>query len=473
MKGSGVFHGIASWISKLHPQLPLSPKESQRLLTALTTSFRRQLDQSHPHPSNGKESKPTPKPVGPSKASVPNVQTSSFHSADKHLASVLANPLLAKSSSAPKPKHDFNSAREALSRDPFQDTVTLLERYQESGAANVKIAMLCLQTYKSQLDDLSTSERQSMLKIRRAGERTLHWLWQSGFNDTAEYVDDKEHVLNSVMVPLLIEEGHEELLWKLLELDIKLGPPQVPGRLSPKATQGRRERFRYRWKESVVHNIVVSKLQKDQSDSADGAIDAVIRASRLTPEKSGGIQHRHTANILARRLLDHDERLLMNTNLSKYDLFIELHSEFNSKSFPVDQYLELMRPLKPNPKPLVARLRVAFDDCGLTKPDAKDRLRDQMLDRNHTTFHAYGLMFPRLIAALRLQKNFEDAGWVTQLYLTVRPEERAHVEKNVRVQMAALEERGRMSGKALEERRASTESRDIGGHAPVGMPSFV
>ena len=39
---------FGSLASKIHPQLPLTPRESQQLLNLLTTSFRSHLDREHP-----------------------------------------------------------------------------------------------------------------------------------------------------------------------------------------------------------------------------------------------------------------------------------------------------------------------------------------------------------------------------------------------------------------------------------------
>ena len=39
---------LSTLANKLHPQLPLTPRESQQLLSLLTASFRRHLDREHP-----------------------------------------------------------------------------------------------------------------------------------------------------------------------------------------------------------------------------------------------------------------------------------------------------------------------------------------------------------------------------------------------------------------------------------------
>ena len=55
---------LKSWLSKIHPPLPRSTRESQQLLSVLTSSFQRQLDEAHPpierrgvHPTHGPTSR--------------------------------------------------------------------------------------------------------------------------------------------------------------------------------------------------------------------------------------------------------------------------------------------------------------------------------------------------------------------------------------------------------------------------------
>ncbi|KKY26725.1 hypothetical protein UCRPC4_g01416 [Phaeomoniella chlamydospora] len=47
MKATSIL-GIKSWLSKLHPPLPRTARESQQLLSVLTSSFQKQLDEAHP-----------------------------------------------------------------------------------------------------------------------------------------------------------------------------------------------------------------------------------------------------------------------------------------------------------------------------------------------------------------------------------------------------------------------------------------
>jgi hypothetical protein len=106
MRVTAIAQGINRWLNNLHRQVPLTGRESQRLLDALTGSFRAKLDEAHPtkaqdepYPATKKtESKvlAIPKVSRPSPKTAPDPvrATSAVESADRHLASVLTSPLL-------------------------------------------------------------------------------------------------------------------------------------------------------------------------------------------------------------------------------------------------------------------------------------------------------------------------------------------------------------------------------------------
>ena len=114
---------LKSLVSKLHPQLPLSPKESQRLLTALTSSFRKQLDEAHPRQAQDEDVRPKLDRMGPVNPGYHGLHTSSVSFADKHLASVLTNPLLAKTAADEKPGVAYEKAKLELEQNPDKDPI--------------------------------------------------------------------------------------------------------------------------------------------------------------------------------------------------------------------------------------------------------------------------------------------------------------------------------------------------------------
>ena len=82
---------LSTLAKKLHPQLPLTPRESQQLLSLLTTSFRTHLDREHPVEAQ------TPN----ARKAVSNEDREALHTtssaalASQHIDAVLSNPLFA------------------------------------------------------------------------------------------------------------------------------------------------------------------------------------------------------------------------------------------------------------------------------------------------------------------------------------------------------------------------------------------
>ncbi|KAK5680401.1 hypothetical protein LTS10_007329 [Elasticomyces elasticus] len=217
MKGSAVFLGLKDWASKaLHPQLPLSSKESQKLLTTLTGSFRKHLDEVHP-PIAGK-SQPRQGTVKNSNAS-PRTPHSSAALADKHLSSILTSPLLSKRSGAiSKADQDFANCKIELHKNTGKDPIALLEEYDARGAATLPIAHLCLSMFEKSLKGLSHERQRRQVAEVEPGRRTLLWLWRSELHQSEGFVDRLD--LIDMLTFALMREGLDKSLWDWLSLDM-------------------------------------------------------------------------------------------------------------------------------------------------------------------------------------------------------------------------------------------------------------
>ena len=88
---------LGTLAKKLHPQLPLTPRESQQLLNLLTSSFRSHLDAAHPvHTTEKSHQSVVRKTVDSGdKDHVPFHARSSSALASQHIDAVLSNPLFA------------------------------------------------------------------------------------------------------------------------------------------------------------------------------------------------------------------------------------------------------------------------------------------------------------------------------------------------------------------------------------------
>ena len=134
---------INPW-TNLHPPLPRTPRQSQQLLNALTSSFRRELDREHPPVQPASERPSSGKHVLPGNRPTEEHPHSSSHATDKHLRMILDNPLfrLTPSHSARSVSHGQtpNVDKARLQKEPM----VVFDELVASGSATVGIVADCL-----------------------------------------------------------------------------------------------------------------------------------------------------------------------------------------------------------------------------------------------------------------------------------------------------------------------------------------
>lgn len=264
MRPSSIAQGLKSWASKLHPQLPLTNQESSRLLNALTSAFRQKLDEAHPSTTNEDRKQVVTSKESPKSASA--FHSSAAH-ADKHLESVLTNPLLGGRIL------DYGTAKIEITKNPHRDPVELLEEYHTKGAASVAIAELCLSHFKQSVERLPQDKRHPAILETQAGRRVFKWLLDSNLYDSQSYVDNIAFIDHLVF--FLVKEGREENVWSWAKLDVGstdgLSLKGVPkGKVTRKANL-----YKYRWRGRVLRALVAAKLGPIHADGSGPSPDEI------------------------------------------------------------------------------------------------------------------------------------------------------------------------------------------------------
>ncbi|KAH3917774.1 hypothetical protein HBH56_044680 [Parastagonospora nodorum] len=198
---------LSSLASKLHPQLPLSPRESQQLLNLLTTSFRAHLDREHPLPDSRRAQKSASTGSNAQRSPSPTRVPSSYASATQHIDSILTNPLFAV-----KPQR---RASEPGAVDVLRDPVAWFVNQIATGAATLPRAAMCLEL----LD--GASETPPRLHNGKTTAFVLaEWLRTSGADLSREFVDlhnTKQGFGNKSMdklVALMFADGEKAAPWR-------------------------------------------------------------------------------------------------------------------------------------------------------------------------------------------------------------------------------------------------------------------
>ena len=219
MKASSIL-GWRYLVSKIHPQLPLNPRESEKLLSLLKISFRQQLDREHPV-----------------------ALSASRYATDNHLQSILKSPLFEA-----EPKKRRSSSLDQRHGSQLGRVQELLERPMEYfrnqvivGTANLETAKVCLTAQYEKLSSGPASK--TMNKFSDTGSIVLSWLWSSGLAESKSFLQDKRFF--DLIAPFLVIEGHGDLIWRWL---VQLQP--AIDRASPRNISTRRRYMFYKMIES-------------------------------------------------------------------------------------------------------------------------------------------------------------------------------------------------------------------------------
>ncbi|KAF2500260.1 hypothetical protein BU16DRAFT_241470 [Lophium mytilinum] len=323
--------------SKIHPQLPLTPRESQQLLSLLTSSFRRHLDREHPAVAGASPAQASRRRKSFSKSAAQDVAlnaTSSHLPISRLLESVLANPLLAHK---PSRQHGRLSVSgiQGFSSNPeqwFRDRVA-------DGSASIYTAFLYADAMSKTPNVTTTS---GISSSNKAGTEIVQWLWASGLETTPAFVEN--HAFHTMLATLLIQERNERPLWRWLGPDLHralentgVSPAQIA-------------RFRSR----LLKSVVLCKV--DGTGGLEDAITAHLHACSLEkhPSKSVKFAEFFTAGAC---IVNNITANSHGISLSSYDAFLGSIEKWCSNAEGFKAQLLLHHPSTPDLDPALQYLR--------------------------------------------------------------------------------------------------------------------
>jgi hypothetical protein len=193
MKKTSILN-LKSW-PKIHPPLPRTPRESQQLLSALTSSFRRQLD------ATGN------KPV---------------QSTDRHLKSILDNPLFRVVPSKSVYHYGQSSSRrfnEMLAENPMG----VLDELMASGSLTGKEISQCLRAQLALTVSTGVDTRE-MMRSSGAGSRLMEWFWASDSKSRKTLFKSRRATKNTLK--FMVAEDLQDTIMVLLRM---LGKRDIGG----------------------------------------------------------------------------------------------------------------------------------------------------------------------------------------------------------------------------------------------------
>lgn len=178
-----------SLVSKIHPPLPMSSRESARLLALLNTSFKHQLESQQ-------------------SAALPD----SEHHTNNHLRSILTNPLFDTRRGMRSKEKPFGRVQDLVKRpmDVFREQVS-------AGTATLHTACLCLQAQYNNCLASPDATLKNAMRASRAGTSVLEWLWSSGMGESRRFFDSRAS-FELLVLFLVAEERNDRILQWLRRL---------------------------------------------------------------------------------------------------------------------------------------------------------------------------------------------------------------------------------------------------------------
>lgn len=244
---------LKSIFPPIHQPLPLNKRESQKLLNALTSSFRSHLEKEH-GPSAGL-------PPAPSLSYLPDTPS---RPTDRHLGAILNNPLLRDS------RNDAITTPKSPTETGL-DPKEVFERAVAKGLMTIPRAHgFLLRVHEEICNSTAVSVSQEMAQSG-AGLMVVQWLRASGEERSLSFLTNMK--FTGILVKFMAAEGLDELAWSWLQrllLETRTQPSGVTSRASSRAHVNAPR---------VLFTALV--LANPEAVELDGAYSAVVRGDAL------------------------------------------------------------------------------------------------------------------------------------------------------------------------------------------------
>ncbi|KAE8452342.1 hypothetical protein EG329_001042 [Mollisiaceae sp. DMI_Dod_QoI] len=184
----------------IHKPLPLTSRESSQLLNLLTTSFRHQLDTEHPSFRTREHASGTPKPS--SKSRRRSFSDQDGNHTDRHMHSVLTNPLFT-------PPQDLSFLK------AYRDPMDVFDLAAAKGMMDTNYAKACLNAKTARIIQSSVVSVREGMKESGAGRKVLRWLISSGTSNSNHFL--KDQTFADLLMEYMVAEGLQESAWKWIK----------------------------------------------------------------------------------------------------------------------------------------------------------------------------------------------------------------------------------------------------------------
>lgn len=345
MKGTSI---LSRFWPRIHHPLPRTPRQSKKLLNALTSSFRRQLDREHPTtPSDRVEN---------DQSTIEN-PNSSAQATDKHLRAILDNPLFRIT-----PSHHSNGLVQFDPNGPPKDPMAVFDELAAAGSVTPQSIIRCLKSQLALAGKSNPGDLRESMKASRAGSRVTSW-WLSTDAEARRNMLLNYDVI-SALTKFMVAEGLQGRImqWLRMLLEHDLGSPN--GRVSESYVKYVFSRLLYRF-------LIAEKLY---GRGLASAMETYNQVCRMCFE----IAHRPHSELAPTSLLKSGGLLFYWVRVNEqneaknipYPIYEE-YMAYMSSVFPnklITALAPLYHPTEPSPLPLLAFVkRIQHESRHLTE----------------------------------------------------------------------------------------------------------
>lgn len=259
-------------VSKLHPPLSKSPRESQQLLNVLQSAFKRQLDDIHP-------------PVNPtidtksSNTTSRDLTNSSADATNEHILSVLYHPLIDETAWAQG--HATSSAERA---------VAVLHKAIINGRVNHALIAKCVGFYRKDVESHA-----ALRDGQRLSNKISTWFKAASPTDQERFLTSP--LLHGV-VPVMYSDGQEQVVWEWLRMlyEGDFGGHDSESTYDPGSSMWQS------YEATLVHLMIKETLRRNKIDIAiqefAQAFNYSMRTGRILHQIEKSIQECGHAHLL-------------------------------------------------------------------------------------------------------------------------------------------------------------------------------
>lgn len=316
--------------------MPTTPRENKQLLSLLSSSFERQLDDAHP-PVRHKDS--LAQAIAP--VTGPAMDNSSARATMDHLQSLLHHPLLAQ-----------NTLRLTEAQSAAAEAATMMDRAMLRGEVGLEMVDRCMQIYIKTLQGGNTV----MEDEYRLGPKVSAWFTSSNVATKQRFLASSAMLRKAV--PILYADGLEEAVWGWLGM---LYSRKIDISSSPRPDGSRTSTELVRWVLQESHLTFLMIKEALRRSRLDAAILQFVQASAYM-QNTGRMCYgtrslppwQATVKAVTFALLRRRHQHGLSTHL--YDQFLKHRSSWSDSNTFTFELVSLYHPTRPSAKDLAAAI---------------------------------------------------------------------------------------------------------------------